>query len=441
MAIKLEPILQEFKVDNKLALAGIGAVTAALAAVATTAVLAVKGTFDWANELDGIQDVMGVTAKEAAALNFVLRKSGTETDALTRGMVVLEKGLFKADGSLDTIGEKMQEFGINALDVNGRMKDQGTLIGEISNKYNSLGTQTERVNFLTELFGRSGAELIDVFDTLAKEGGLDKTTEKVEKMGLAIDPQKYEDFQRNLEEVKLAFLGMAITIVDTLMPELNGLVDWWNTDGLPMFQGMVKWLGTNVPVAVQGSKKAWEALSNYWKTNAIPVGNELSRGITNLNQVLKILDPELNIARILWDGLMTAMVPFINIYIGITGGLRVLAQALDLVNDILEAGISAWYRYTGAANTARAAASSVPSVPSASGGTTGGRSPGRATGGSVLANKSYTINERKQEVFIPSTNGTIGKGLEVAVKFTDGELDKLGRSIARYMKPAQQRFA
>ncbi len=145
-------------------------------------------------------------------------------------------------------GKKLAEFGINAFDVNGKVKDQATLFKEISDKYNALGTQTERVNLLTEIFGKSGAGLIDVFDTIAGEGGLAKTTEKVTKFGLAIDPDKYEKFQRNLEEIKLAGLGLAVSVVDQLMPAVQSFTRWWETQGLADTQAMVKWLGTNVPL-------------------------------------------------------------------------------------------------------------------------------------------------------------------------------------------------
>src|SRR6185503_20586781 len=111
------------------------------------------------------------TDKTAAALNFTLRKSGTNTEALTKGMTILSKGLVKADGSLDTTGKSLKAWGIDVLDANGMLKDQTTLIGEISDKYASFGTQQEKVNFLTETFGRSGAELIYFFDTLAADGG------------------------------------------------------------------------------------------------------------------------------------------------------------------------------------------------------------------------------------------------------------------------------
>ena len=203
----------------------VGAIVAATVAVMG---LAVKATFKWADELDSIQDIMGVTNSAAAALNFTLRKSGTDTEALTRGMTILEKGLVDAKGKLDTTGKSLKKWGIDVFDVNKKLKDQEILIGDITTKYASFATQQEKVNFLTEIFGRSGATLVDFFDTLAKEGGLDAVTKKVKAFGLAIDPNRYEQFNRSLEELKLIGLGLAVQFTEKVMPILERFLGWFS---------------------------------------------------------------------------------------------------------------------------------------------------------------------------------------------------------------------
>jgi hypothetical protein len=89
------------------------------------------------------------------------------------------------------------------------------------------------VDFLTNVFGRSGAQLVDVFDTLAQEGGIDAVSQKVKDLGLAIDPDRYEQFTRNLEEIKLAGTGLAIQFTEMLMPVFEKMLTW-----VQQFQGM-----------------------------------------------------------------------------------------------------------------------------------------------------------------------------------------------------------
>ncbi|HEY6020146.1 MAG TPA: hypothetical protein VIY48_09665, partial [Candidatus Paceibacterota bacterium] len=161
--MNLETLVLPLKTEDNAFRAGISRVTQLVQGAIEVMQGMVKATFEWADQMDSLQDIMGVTNKTAAALNFTLRKSGTQTEALTKGMTILEKGLVKADGSLDTVGKSLKSFGINALDSNGAVKEQSALLDEIADKYAAFSTQQERVNFLTETFGRSGAELIDFF--------------------------------------------------------------------------------------------------------------------------------------------------------------------------------------------------------------------------------------------------------------------------------------
>lgn len=232
--------------------AGLAAAAAGVAALVAGMGLAIKATFKWAEELDSIQDIMGVTNKTAAALNFTLRKSGTSTEALTRGMTILSKGLIKADGSLDVTGKALKAWGINVLDANGMLKDQTTLIDDIAQKYGTFATQQEKVNFLTETFGRSGAELIDFFDTLAAEGGIDTVAEKVERLGLAIDPNRYEQFNRNLEELKLVGLGLAVGFTEKVMPAIEGFLELISDPKSIKPGKILDWADTTIGVFLKG---------------------------------------------------------------------------------------------------------------------------------------------------------------------------------------------
>ena len=106
----LEELVLPLKTDSTAFKAGLAAAAAGVAALVAGMGLAIKATFKWADELDSIQDIMGVTNKTAAALNFTLRKSGTSTEALTKGMTILSKGLIKADGSLDATGKSLKAW-------------------------------------------------------------------------------------------------------------------------------------------------------------------------------------------------------------------------------------------------------------------------------------------------------------------------------------------
>jgi uncharacterized protein YoxC len=238
--VNLETLTLPLTVADKGFKAGLTAAVAGVTAVVGAMGVAIKATFDWANDMDKLGDVMGGTNKDLAALNFVARKSGVSIDTLAKGTVILSKGLVDANGKLDTTGKALKEWGINVFDANGVLKDQTTLLGDVSDKYATFSTQQEKVNFLTEVFGKSGADLIDFFDTLAAEGGIDAVTKKVEALGLAIDPGRYEQFNRNLEELKLIGLSLAVAFTEKVMPIFEDFVKWITEKGIPGFRDFAK---------------------------------------------------------------------------------------------------------------------------------------------------------------------------------------------------------
>lgn len=194
---------------------------------------AVSATFDWAEGMDKLGDVTGMTNEQTAAWSFIAQKAGVSVDTLANSTVILQKGLFDSKGELSTTGKALEDFGVSILDANGNVKDQNSLMGDIADKYAEFGTQTERVDFLTNVFGKSGAQLVDVFDVLAQEGGIDAVSQKVKDLGLVIDPARYENFTRSLDELKLAGTGLAIQLTESLMPVFEDILTW-----AQQFQGM-----------------------------------------------------------------------------------------------------------------------------------------------------------------------------------------------------------
>jgi hypothetical protein len=251
--LNLEKLVLPLEVNGAAFNTGIKAAVAGAAALVAAMGVAIKATFDWAQELDSITDVLDVTDTTAAALNFTLRKSGVATEVATKAFVILNKGLVDAKGKLDATGKALKEWGINVFDANGVLKDQTTLINDVAQKYGELGTQQEKVNFLTEVFGRSGAELVDFFDTLAADGGIDAVTKKVEALGLAIDPNRYEKFNRNLEELKMIGLALAVGFTEKVMPALEKFLGWFTKFASnPSVAGFAKGIDAIVGGAIQG---------------------------------------------------------------------------------------------------------------------------------------------------------------------------------------------
>lgn len=287
---------------------------------------AVKSTFDWAEGMDKLGDVTGMTTDQTAAWAFVAKKAGVEVNTLANSAVIMAKGLLDSEGKLSTTGKALENFGVGVKDVNGNVKDQNTLMNDIAKKYASFGTQTERVDFLTNVFGRSGAQLVDVFDVLAQEGGIDAVSQKVKDLGLAIDPARYEQFGRNLEELKLAGTGLAIQFTEALMPALESALAW-----AQQFQGMTpEQIFQRISEVIAGLPERFSewAKSVNWEL----VSQDLINGINSIDwnalgkwvgdSAMQIADGLIAIfAGIDWAGLFGAIgTAFMEFATGLVGG-------------------------------------------------------------------------------------------------------------------------
>ena len=322
--MNLDTLTLPLEVADKAFNVGVGAAVAVVTALVGAMGMAVKATFTWADELDSIQDVIGGTNEEAAALNFTLRKSGVDTETFNQSMVIMEKGLVKADGSLDTVGKAMEKWGINVKDANGKLKPQAELIGEVSKKYASLGTQQEKVNFLTETFGKGGAKMVDFFDTLAQEGGIDAVTQKVKSFGLVVDPARYEQFTRSLEEIKLAGLGLAVQFTEKLMPVFESLLQWVNSfRGLSLTEVLNK-LGTDISNFM--SSIDWNKLLQDAATNFANLGQAFADWAKSIDWAQVTADIITGIQSIDWATLGATIRTG---FAGIFSGLNTIANSGD----------------------------------------------------------------------------------------------------------------
>lgn len=247
----LEKLVIPIGFDTGLLMAGIDAITGLIDG-------AIDRTQEWAAGMDELGDVTGLSEDKLAAWSFVAKKAGVEISELSSATVIMTKGLLDSTGELSTTGKALQDFGIDVKDANGNVRDQSALMDDIGKKYAEFGTQTERVDFLTNIFGRSGAKLVDVFDTMAAEGGIDQVRKKVESLGLVLDPTQYEEFQRNLNEVDLTFTGLANAFTGPLLPGASQLLDtfikWiqspWIAEGIANVGEKLGTLASDIAVGI-----------------------------------------------------------------------------------------------------------------------------------------------------------------------------------------------
>lgn len=228
-----------FEKATKVAALGTAAIVAGVGLVVAGMKKAIDATVKWGDELDTLQDVTDLTNEQAAGLNILLRKHGVSADVAAKSFTFLNKNLMEFDGSLGSTGKSLKNYGIDVQDANGKLKTNAQLTEEIARRYTELAPGTDRVAFLTDVFGKSSLELNDALLELADKG-LGSFIDKANKMGLALDADTIQKYKQSVEEMKLSWEAIWIFLGSKLLPVAQRVTEWITNEGIPALMDFVQ---------------------------------------------------------------------------------------------------------------------------------------------------------------------------------------------------------
>jgi len=238
---------------------------------------ATEATFNWAESLDGVQDIMGGTTEQAAGLAVLFQRVGMTTDDLTGAMEKMVRGLETSNGSLGTSGLALQSLGISAFDATGNIRPAVDIFQEVSDRLSVMPEGLEKTSLMMDIFGKSGAEMGDAMG-LAAGSGLAAANTEAERMNLNFSQEKTDNIiksQQGINDLKTAFSGLGTDLVTSALPAMDKLVLAlrWLIDNKPILYGVIVTLGAIavswlVSVAVAG----WAAIAPFAPFIAIIAG-------------------------------------------------------------------------------------------------------------------------------------------------------------------------
>jgi hypothetical protein len=284
---------------------------------------------------------------------------------------------------------------------------------------------------------------------MAADGGVDAVTKKVEAFGLAIDPARYENFNRSLEELKLIGLGLAVTFTEKVMPVFEGLLTYGQSlQGLSFTQVLDK-LGEdfkNWADSIDWAGLSAKLIDKISSIDWAGIGVKVGTFFKNIFEGLSIIVQEVD-----WKGIFNVIgLAFLDFMAGLTGQgswnnvkatwsanwealKQIVSQAIQNVKDtvmnkfnevktnihnkFVEIKSSITNAFREAANIAighiNSIINAINNIPGVNlnliGGDAGNNNrSGRASGGPVTGGQSYNVGEfYKPEVFRAPSSGRI----------------------------------
>jgi len=176
--------------------------------------------------LDKMAKRTGLTVEALSKLTYATQISGGNIQGLERGFRYLSRMMDDISKGIGESKETFEKLGISVTDTAGRFRGVEEVLLEAADKINALGSETEKTAAATDLFGRTGAELLP----LLREGsaGIKALTERAEKLGLVMSQETAAaaaEFKDRMTELKASISMLSVNIGSSLMPMLQPLVE------------------------------------------------------------------------------------------------------------------------------------------------------------------------------------------------------------------------
>lgn len=187
--------------------------------------LATKAAIDQADAMRDLSIRVGVSTETLSAYGYAAKQTGTDVEALGRGLKILAKNAADALNPTSEQAKVFDALGIHVTDATGKLKNLDQLVPEIADKFKRLEDGTTKAALAQALFGKSGLELTEFLNQGAD--GLDAFARKAAELGIVIDSKTAaaaDDFNDTLGDLKAVVSGLGLGIARELLPVMKDTV-------------------------------------------------------------------------------------------------------------------------------------------------------------------------------------------------------------------------
>ena len=178
----------------------------------------VKGAIDSADSFGKLSDQTGIAANSLQAYVNAGKLAGIGQETIDKGLRRLAQSMREADQGVATYSDSFNALGITVRDSEGNLKSSETVLGEIADRFADLPDGATKAALSMEIFGRSGASLINLLN-----GG----SAALEEFNYAVSDefaQNAEFFNDQIAVLAIRFDGFRKQLADALLPVLNNLI-------------------------------------------------------------------------------------------------------------------------------------------------------------------------------------------------------------------------
>lgn len=184
-----------------------------------------KSSIDTADELSKLSQKVGVNIEQLSAMNYAAGLADVSTEALAKGMAKLNKAMYDASGGSKEQVDTFKALGVSVTDSTGQLRKSDEVMMDIAERFSKMEDGAAKTALAMKVFGKSGADMIPLLNGGREE--MQKATEEARRFGIVLTEEagkQAEEFNDNLTRFKTVAGGLAMTLANELLPEINALV-------------------------------------------------------------------------------------------------------------------------------------------------------------------------------------------------------------------------
>lgn len=243
-----------------------GAITAGAGAATAAIIGLTKNAIDYADHLNDLNQRLGVSAEALSGWAYAAQQTGTDIDALGKGLKILAKNMAEALDPKSQQAGLFRALGVEVKDAHGNLRDLESVLPEIASKFKELDNATTEAALSQQLFGKSGVDLLEFLNQ--GEDGLEALRQKARDLGVELSSQTLsaaDEFNDKLADLKTLGLAAGVQLADQLLPTMIQLVDQFQRgvkEGGEIGR-IIKWIGDQAQAAVKDLKFMYESLKAF----------------------------------------------------------------------------------------------------------------------------------------------------------------------------------
>lgn len=177
------------------------------------------------SEIEHASQRLGISTDRVQEFQFAAKELGLDADALTRSMGRLQVSQQAAAKGSQQSASAFSAMGVDVHAAGGKFKSADELMLDVADGIAKQTDASKQAAMATQLFGRSGRELLPFL----KEGrkGVEELAEDFKALGGGYTEaaiEKSKAFEKQSARLGLAFTGLKSTILGALLPVITRIV-------------------------------------------------------------------------------------------------------------------------------------------------------------------------------------------------------------------------